>query len=336
MIIEVQKELKSSKSSEKKFYAQEIKKLRAEQDKLKEKLNNLFDLRLDGELDRESFDTKRNEIQVKMNRLKNKVSAHEKADNIMHGRKPEEQKTHFKSTEEPFLFRGLVRCGVCGCIMSSYKKVKPNGNEYIYLKCSHFKDCDNPQLSEVKALKPIEEELKRLYVREEIFSYIKKDLERIVNKQNEVHNREVKMVRRQYDNCQDKIKRLRSLLLEGHLTPEEYRDMNEELKKEQYELEGKSTSLTQADENFSIAITTIMSLAKNAYQIFKSSRVETQRAILNILLSNLQIKDKQISYDLRKPFDLINSLNEKTPPKIEGVAIGDPNGIRTHITTVKG
>ena len=242
---------------------------------------------------------------------------------IMHGRKPEEQKTHFKSTEEPFLFRGLVRCGVCGCIMSSYKKVKPNGNEYIYLKCSHFKDCDNPQLSEVKALKPIEEELTRLFVREEIFSYIKKDLERIVNKQNEVHNREVKMVRRQYDNCQDKIKRLRSLLLEGHLTPEEYRDMNEELKKEQYELEGKSTSLTQADENFSIAITTIMSLAKNAYQIFKSSRVETQRAILNILLSNLQIKDKQISYNLRKPFDLITSLNEKTPPKIEGVAIGE-------------
>ena len=81
VIIELQKELKSSKASEKKFYAQEIKKLRAEQDKLKEKLNNLFDLRLDGELDREAFDTKRNEIQVKMNRLKNKVSAHEKADN---------------------------------------------------------------------------------------------------------------------------------------------------------------------------------------------------------------------------------------------------------------
>ena len=32
-------------------------------------------------VDRESFDVKRNEIQVKMNRLKNKVSAHEKADN---------------------------------------------------------------------------------------------------------------------------------------------------------------------------------------------------------------------------------------------------------------
>lgn len=66
-----------------------------------------------------------------------------------------------------------------------------------------------------------------------------------------------------------------------------------------------------------------MSMAQNAYPIFKSSRVETKRAILNILLSNLKIKDKQISYNLRKPFDLIDSLNEKTPPKIGGVAIGD-------------
>ncbi len=137
-------------------------------------------------------------------------------------------------------------------------------------------------------------------------------------------------------NCQDKIKRLRSLLLEDKITPEEYRDMNEELKQEQYELEGQSALLTEADEHFSIAISTIMSMAQNAYQIFKSSRVETKRAILNILLSNLQIKDKQISYNLRKPFDLIDSLNEKTPPKTGGVAIGDPNGTRTHIATVKG
>lgn len=124
-------------------------------------------------------------------------------------------------------------------------------------------------------------------------------------------------------NCQDKIKRLRSLLLEDKITPEEYRDMNEELKQDKYELEGQSALLTEADEHFSIAISTIMSMAQNAYQIFKSSRVEAKRAILNILLSNLKIKDKQISYNLRKPFDLIDFLNEKTPPKIGGVAIGD-------------
>ena len=47
---------------------------------MKQKLDKLFDLRLDGELDRETFDFKRNDIQLRMNRLKNKVSSHEKAD----------------------------------------------------------------------------------------------------------------------------------------------------------------------------------------------------------------------------------------------------------------
>ena len=51
------------------------------QKELKEKLDTLFDLRLDGELDRETFDTKRNDIQVKIERIKRRISAHEKADN---------------------------------------------------------------------------------------------------------------------------------------------------------------------------------------------------------------------------------------------------------------
>lgn len=80
VLIELQQELKASKGAERKFYAQEIKKLREEQDKMKQKINNLFDLRLDGEIDRETFDLKRNELQVKLNRLKNKIAAHEKAD----------------------------------------------------------------------------------------------------------------------------------------------------------------------------------------------------------------------------------------------------------------
>ncbi|MBQ8481407.1 MAG: hypothetical protein IJ532_02595, partial [Alphaproteobacteria bacterium] len=53
--------------------------------------------------------------------------------------------------------------------------------------------------------------------------------------------------------------------------------MNEELKQEQYELEGQSALLPEADEHFSIAISTIISMAQNACQIFKSSRVEAKR-----------------------------------------------------------
>ena len=99
------------------------------------------------------------------------------------------------------------------------------------------------------------------------------------------------------------------------LTPEEYRDMNEDLKKEQYELEWRSELLTEADEKFSIAVATILSLGNNAYQIFQNSKVETKREILHLLLSNLKLQDRKISYTLRKPYDYIRSLNKKHPPK---------------------
>lgn len=244
---------------------------------------------------------------------------------IMHGRKPEEPK-HFKTTEKPFIFRGLITCGQCGCMISSDRKIKPSGKEYVYLKCSHFKgNCKNPQVNEKVVLKQIEDELKNLSAPQEIMSYLRSDMEKIINRQNEIHNREVKAIRKKYDDCQEQIKYLRSLLLKKEITPEEYRDMNEDLKKEQYELEGKSELLTEADEKFSIAVTTILSLGNNAYQIFQSSKVETKREILHILLSNLKLQDRKISYTLRKPYDYIRSLNKKIPSKTEGIAIGERN-----------
>lgn len=95
-------------------------------------------------------------------------------------------------------------------------------------------------------------------------------------------------------------------------------------------------SLTQADEHFSIALGTVLSLGSNAYDIFSSSQVETKRAILNIVLANFKLDGQKFSYDLRKPFDWVQSLNKKTPSKKEGVAIGDPNGIRTRVAALRG
>lgn len=73
--------------------------------------------------------------------------------------------------------------------------------------------------------------------------------------------------------------------------------MNEDLKKEQYELEGRSELLTEADEKFSIAVATILSLGNNAYQIFQSSKVETKREIFVRRKMDLHNWDSGINRD---------------------------------------
>ena len=48
-------------------------------------------------------------------------------------------------------------------MISSDRKTKPSGKEYVYLKCSHFKgNCKNPQVNENVVLQQIEDELKNL------------------------------------------------------------------------------------------------------------------------------------------------------------------------------
>ena len=86
-------------------------------------------------------------------------------------------------------------------------------------------------------------------------------------------------------------------------------------------------------QNHFARYTTILSLGNNAYQIFQSSKVETKREILHILLSNLKLQDRKISYTLRKPYDYIKSLNKKTPPKNEGVANGEPTEMNCELLT---
>lgn len=255
---------------------------------------------------------------------------------IMHGRKPEEPK-HFKTTEKPFIFRGLITCGECGCMISSDRKIKPSGKEYVYLKCSHFKgNCKNPQVNENIVLQQIEDELKNLSVPQEIMSYLRSDMEKIINQQNKALNLEIKDIRQKYDELQKQIQYTDTLLVTQKITPERSNEIVSRLKQEQYELNNKLELLTKADEKFSIAVATILSLGNNAYQIFQSSKVETKREILHLLLSNLKLQDRKISYTLRKPYDYIRSLNKKIPSKTEGIAIGDPNGIRTRVAALRG
>lgn len=73
-------------------------------------------------------------------------------------------------------------------------------------------------------------------------------------------------------------------------------------------------------------IVTILSLGNNAYQIFQNSKVETKREILHLLLSNLKLQDRKISYTLRKPYNYIKSLNKKHPQKLRVSQLVIPTG----------
>ncbi len=60
-----------------------------------------------------------------------------------------------------------------------------------------------------------------------------------------------------------------------------------------------------ADKEFYITTNTVLNMAQRAGEIFDSSEVSEKRQLLNFLLQNLELKDKNLQYKAKTPFDTV-------------------------------
>jgi len=74
----------------------------------------------------------------------------------------------------------------------------------------------------------------------------------------------------------------------------------------------KLKSLTEADENYSMTLISLLNICSKAPELFASSKVEQKRQLINFLLSNLQLRGKKLEYKLKKPFDVLVELDYRS------------------------
>jgi len=96
------------------------------------------------------------------------------------------------------------------------------------------------------------------------------------------------------------------------ITQDEYDKKAYELKQRQYELADRLKRVTEADESYSITLITLLNLCSRAPELFESSKVEQKRQLINFLLSNLKLRDKNLEFTLKKPFDVLVNLDYRS------------------------
>ncbi len=215
------------------------------------------------------------------------------------GKKP------FQYGAKPFIFRGLLRCARCGCSMSP----EIHKGRYIFYACTNARK----ELCSKKIYVPEADLLKPVYELLEAFSFIPEDAIQLIveelKKSNEAkglyHRTAIQSLRAEYDSTQTRIDRLLDVLLDGSITKDDYDKKLKSLKERQYELNLQLEEHTRADENYYITVSNVFNLAKNALGLFQSSEVEEKRALLNFLLQNSLVENKKLTFELRKPFDLL-------------------------------
>ena len=225
-----------------------------------------------------------------------------KCQNVMDGYK----KPTFRQVKNDFIFKGLVRCNVSGRVVScDLKKEK-----YVYLIC---RDSQNPDkklfIKEELILNQIKEVFKSLNVPKELFEVLQKHLINSAKSEREFHKAQIDKFQKEDSKLQDKFETLLDMRLAKSITQDEYDKKAIQLKERQGQINAELKILNDADEQFGTTLTSLISLASKAYDIFESSKIEQKRQLINFMFSNLRMNGAKLLFDLKQPFNLMVDLN---------------------------
>jgi len=217
-------------------------------------------------------------------------------------------KKPFKYASKPFIFRGLIKCADCGCMISPQLKK----GKYIYYSCTNYKKAHKKvyYLAESDILEPILKVLKSL---QELPDFTIKelvaDLKNINEAKNEFHRDTITRLRAEYDKLDKRMSRMYDDKADESITEDFYNKKFKEATERQYEIQDELQKYTNANEKFYITANKVLSVIKRSYDSFINGTIEEQRGLLNFLFQNCQLSGRNITATLKKP---LNAVHEYT------------------------
>ena len=201
----------------------------------------------------------------------------------------------------PYLYRGLIRCGKCGCVYTPEKKK----GKYVYYHCTEYHGkCNTKWLREETITKQFAGYLDKIYIPDEIVESISKMLRESHQGKVEYYNTVSGGLKTQYDVLQKRIEKMYEDKLDGSITEDFYKKKLLEYRAEQTNIQSKLKNLQEADSNYYTTAIYLLNLSNKIPALFKSSEPSIKRQIIKLVLQNPTINDVTLDATIRRPFSL--------------------------------
>ena len=220
---------------------------------------------------------------------------------LLGGKEKPKPKTRF------FPFRGLIRCGECGAMITAEEKIKrqKNGNvhRYVYYHCTKRKDpnCSQKCIEERELERQILDILENIRIPQEFCEWAIKQLQAEAEKEREYKSKLSANLKRQYERCQRKIDALIDMRTDGEITQEEFLRKKSELEKEKLNIQELLGKADDKMDQWCEKVKEVFHFARDAKRRFEMGTPEEKRRILSALGSNLLLKDKKLYISIKKP-----------------------------------
>ncbi|MHB1488487.1 MAG: recombinase family protein [Acidobacteriaceae bacterium] len=203
-----------------------------------------------------------------------------------------------------FAYTGMIRCGECGFMVTGEEKVNRFGTHYTYYHCSKRRldrHCGQPYLSLEDIEAQITAFLSEISLPDRFHRWAAQRLERTMKQKQQDHAAQKDSLLRAQAASARELENLTKLRIRDLLSDEEYVKERQELERKQLGFSQKLDTLTRQAERFEPSVS-IVSFNHCLISRFQTANLQRRRMIVTTVGSNLVLKDKKLSIDVRKPF----------------------------------
>ncbi len=220
-----------------------------------------------------------------------------------------------------FAYTGILKCGECGGGVTAERKMKKqkNGNihRYLYYHCTKRKhpNCSQKCISEKELEKQILTYLKDLYIPKELHEWALSAIEEIRKSDEGGREKLLSLKKKAYNDCENKIKALLEMRLNGELSGEEFTQNKLSLEEERAKLHSEISLSKEYEDTEQNKMKDSLSFAEKACVAFEKADMETKRTLFQSIGSNHLLKDKKLMIIIEKPFLLFSDMKKLHPDK---------------------
>ncbi len=219
-------------------------------------------------------------------------------------------KKHFKFAGLPYMYRGMVRCSDCGCMITP-EKAK---DKYVYYHCTQYKGKHNAEwLREEDITEQFGQLFKKLQLPKDVVDETIETLRNVHQGKSEFREEQVKKLNEEKEKYAKRREVMYNDRLDGRITADGYDKLYKAFKQKIDEIDAKLMNFQKAEDNYYLASEYILRLLQNAYELFVSSEIEERRQLLKLILQNSVLDGRLVKYSLLKPFDaILNYVDNQT------------------------
>lgn len=215
-----------------------------------------------------------------------------------------------RETRYPYILRGMLKCAVSGRIVSCDLK---KGKHVYLISCDPSDPEKKIWTREADVLDQVRDVFRAIQIPEGVMQDILGQLKKSHDSEKEFHTASIETLNRENTLVTKRLDSLMEKYLDGGITKDMYDRTHSQLIQRRQEIQEMLERHHSGDEQFRIAVSTMVLLASKAAEIFDRSETEEKRQLIGYVFSNLELKGATLSYSLKKPFNLPEHPPNNTP-----------------------